>query len=212
MSQIKKAPQGSNELRIITTSLKVERRSDSNAPPKIVGHASVFDQWTTLYSGQYWVWREIVRPGAFRNALAENQDVVALFNHDYNLILGRSSAGTLLLKEDSVGLYCEIDPPDTQLGRDLAVSIERGDIPGMSFGFRVRPNGDATTIRIQGNQEIEERELLDLDLFDVSPVVSPAYPTTDVSMRSRIDLRDRPHFDQRRARAHVRLRLAEAAD
>jgi phage head maturation protease len=80
----------------------------------------------------------------------------------------------------------------------------------MSFAFRVRPNGDKTTITIEGDREVEERELLDLDLLDVSIVTNPAYPQTDVAVRSLADVRDRPRRDPWLDRARARLRLAEA--
>lgn len=192
------------ERRIIRGDLKIKRRAkgDGGARPRIVGHAARFDEWTTLYEGTYWVWREVVRPGAFANAIAEKQDVRCLLNHDPNFILGRTKAGTLRLKEDAVGLLSDADAPDTQTIRDLALSpIDRGDIDGMSFAFGVRradkvvtsteagitvidAGGERITIRREGDREIEERELLDLDLYDVSPVVYPAYEGTDVAMRS----------------------------
>lgn len=167
----------------VRSGLRVERRADGKAP-MIVGHASVFNEWTTLYRGKDYEVREIVRPGAFKNALAEGQDVRALFNHDANFILGRSTSGTLRMVEDSAGLLCEIDPPDTQAARDLLVSIERGDVSGMSFAFTIRAGGDRRISRTENDIEIYERELTDLDLYDVSPVVYPAYPGTDLGMRS----------------------------
>lgn len=198
------------EIRLVTSDLRVERRAGGDAPPKIVGHASVFNEWTTLYDGKYWRWREIVRPGAFRNALAEKQDVLACINHDRGLILGRSTSGTLSLVEDDVGLLATIDPPDTQAARDLAVLIERRDLTGMSFAFWVREGGAKTTIVIEGDKELEDRELFDLDLFDVSVVTDPAYPQTDVAVRSLAEQRDRPRRDPWLDRAWARLRLAEA--
>ncbi len=196
------------ELRFTSSGLRVERRADES--PKIVGHAAVFDQWTTLYRGRYWTLREIVRPGAFRNALLERQDVRALFNHDANCVLGRSASGTCRLAEDATGLAVEIDPPDTQVARDLLVSLARGDISGMSFAFRVRPNGDKTTTVAQDDMETDDRELLDLDLFDVSIVTVPAYPQTDVAIRSLAEARDRARRNPWLDRARVRLRLAES--
>lgn len=186
----------------------------------MTGHASVFDQWTTLYEGRYWTWREKVNPGAFANALKEGVDCRALFNHDANFVLGRTTSGTLSLEEDPTGLMIQCSLPDTQTVRDLVVSpIKRGDVSGMSFAFDVRKGdtqtrtenpdgsivyengGERVTIRREGDREIEERELLDLDIHDVSPVTYPAYPGTDVSARSRMvpDLerriaeRDVPH-------------------
>lgn len=224
------------ERRSRTERLTVERRAepDDAAPPaRIVGHAAVYDQWTTLYEGRYWVWREILRPGAFRRAIAEKQDVRSLFNHDENFVLGRSIAGTLELEEDETGLLTRTAVPDTQTIRDLVVApIERGDVSGMSFAFAVprggevvqteRPDGteiietpyERTTFRYEGDRLIEERELLDLDLYDVSPVTFPAYAGTDVAARSRPDVaeliaaKDRPH----RRRAPVRDELRRWLD
>lgn len=144
------------------------------AAPKIAGHAAVFNTLTDI--GGYF--REKVAPGAFRDAIARD-DVRALFNHNPDYVLGRNKAGTLRMSEDDVGLAVEIDPPDTQLARDLLVSMERGDISQMSFGFMVRKQmweEDANGVVTRTLQEVE--------LFDVSPVTYPAYPTTDVGVRS----------------------------
>jgi uncharacterized protein len=209
------------ERRYVEATLRIEveaeeRAEGDQAAPKIVGHASVFDEWTTLYEGRYWVWREIVRPGAFTRAIKKKQDVRALFNHDSNFVLGRTKSGTLSLEEDAKGLLSRITPPDTQAARDLLTSIKRGDVTGMSFAFTptrakkvkqteqngvitIENGGERITQRYEGDTLIEERELLDLDLYDVSPVTYPAYAGTDVDMRSRPDVRaliaerDRPH-------------------
>lgn len=201
----------SAERRIAVTGLRLERRAEGSAPV-IVGHAAVFDSWTVLWESRYWTWREVVRPGAFRDALAERQDVRALINHDANLVLGRSTSGTLELSEDSTGLAVLIHPPDVGYARDLATLLERGDVSGMSFGFRVRPNGERSTITSQGDRELEDRELLSLDLTDVSVVTYPAYDATDVSVRSRAEARDRERARPRHlaAQARARIRLAEA--
>ena len=91
----------------------------------------------------------------------------ALFNHDPNVILGRNRAGTLRLREDERGLGIEIDPPDTQAAKDLMVSIARGDVSQMSFGFSVAPGGQVWEKDAQG-----------------APVVFPAYPDTGVAVRA----------------------------
>jgi len=89
-------------------------------------------------SDQYKV-REIILPGAFDDVL--NDDVRALFNHDSSMILARSKngEGTLQIGVDETGLYYEFEPPDTQVGRDLMTSIQRGDVDQSSFGFMIAP-------------------------------------------------------------------------
>lgn len=154
--------------------LKLEARADKEqATRRIVGHASVFNRDADI--GGWFI--ESVAPGAFKRAIRED-DVRALFNHDSNIVLGRNKAGTLKLSEDDVGLAIDIDPPDTQWARDLMVSIERGDINQMSIGFRVlKQEWDETG-------DVAKRKLLEVELFDVSPVTFPAFVETDVGLRS----------------------------
>jgi uncharacterized protein len=139
----------------------------AEAAPRIAGHAALFDSVSEDLGG----FRERIRPGAFAASLVAD-DVRALFNHDPNVILGRNRAGTLRLTEDERGLGIEIDPPDTQAARDLMVSIARGDVSQMSFGFSVGPGGQTWEKNDQGVL----RTLTAVRLFDVSPVVFPAYP------------------------------------
>ena len=91
--------------------------------PRITGYAAVFNQRTQLWPGLY----EEVAPGAFQNAIGRD-DVRALINHDPNMLLGRTKAGTLTLTEDEHGLRYEIMPPDTSYAKDLQVSLKRKDI------------------------------------------------------------------------------------
>ena len=140
----------------------------------LVGHAAVFN--TVIDLGYF---REQILPGAFKKTLADNADVRALFNHDPNIILGRTKSGTLKLREDDTGLLSEISMPDTTHGHDLMASVKRGDIDQMSFAFQaVQEKWDET----DENNPI--RTITEARLFDVSPVTYPAYPTTDVSARS----------------------------
>lgn len=159
----------------VTGTLTVEERGEGKAP-MIRGHAAVFNQLSEDLGG----FREQIAPGAFAEAV-QKDDVRALLNHDANFVLGRSGAGTLRMKEDAHGLAVEIDPPDTQAARDLMVSLKRGDINQMSFGFSVRPNGQ-NWAKDDAGQYI--RTLTRVRLFDVSPVTFPAYPQTDVAVRS----------------------------
>lgn len=159
------------ERRIFTTEMRIERRAEGT--PVLVGHAAVFNA-TSLDLGGF---REIVAPGAFAATIVED-DIRALFNHDPSMILGRNRARTLRLQEDSRGLAFEVDLPDTQLARDLAVSIERGDISGNSFGFQTLED------RWERTDSGELRTLVRVRLADISPVTYPAYPQTDLAMRS----------------------------
>jgi HK97 family phage prohead protease len=147
---------------------------EADGKPVISGYAAVFDKLSEDMGG----WREKIAKGAFTKTLASDDDIRALIDHDSSLILGRKKANTLSLREDDKGLFVEIVPPDTTVGRDILVSIRRGDITGMSFGFN--------TISDSWNMEngVNIRTLTETKLFDVSPVTYPAYPDTSVAVRS----------------------------
>jgi len=144
----------------------------SKEKPVIAGHAAVFNQEADL--GWF---REKILPGAFAQTIVDD-DIRALFNHDPNFVLGRNLNGTLRLREDDRGLFIENDPPDTQWARDLLTSIERRDISQMSFGFEVLDQ------RWETKDGVEIRLIEKVKLWDVSPVAFPAYPQTDVDVRS----------------------------
>lgn len=156
-----------------------EMRAESGfGGARLVGYAAVFNSLTDerMFGGQF---REQIAPGAFARALKSGRDVVALFNHNADHVLGRLSNKTLKLREDARGLQIEVALPDTTLGRDLHRLVERGDIHQMSFTFRTRPGGE--TWAKQGKTAI--RTLTDVDLDDVSIVTVPAYPETSVAAR-----------------------------
>jgi hypothetical protein len=160
----------------VCDALKIEMRAKGGKDvPVIRGHAAVFNQLSEDLGG----FREQIAPGAFAEAIAAD-DVRALWNHNADYVLGRNRSGTLVLAEDVRGLAIEIDPPDTQWARDLLVSMERGDVNQMSFGFSLRPNGQDWA-KDDAGQVI--RTLKRVRLFDVSPVTYPAYPQTDVAVR-----------------------------
>lgn len=161
--------------------MTMERRALA-APPEVRaddgamvarGYAALFNSEADI--GGYF--REVIAPGAFTETL-KNDDIRALIDHDTGRVIGRSSAGTLRLKEDDKGLSVEIDLPDTTDGRDLAVQLERGDISGMSFGFIVRHDEwDETS-------DPPTRTIHAVDLLEVSAVAFPAYGDTEIALRS----------------------------
>lgn len=170
-------PQGAVELRSWGRS---ELRADGDAP-RIVGHGAVWDQETEIWPGM----REVVRRGAFAATLRDSSDIKGLFNHDSGIVLGSTRAKTLALAEDDNGLAYTIDAPQTQLVRDMVLEpMRRGDISGSSFSFRVRK--DQWTERSDGT---ELRELLEVELFEVSPVTFPAYPGAESQIRSLLGAR-----------------------
>jgi HK97 family phage prohead protease len=151
----------------------------SNEGRRITGHAAVFDQLSEDLGG----FREIVKRGAFSRCLKDGADVRCLFNHDSSQVLGRRKAGTLRIAEDSTGLGFDCDPPDTQAGHDVLQLVHRGDIDQCSFGFTVREQNWREEMGPGGMMETT-RELVDVDLFDISPVTYAAYPQTSVSARA----------------------------
>jgi Escherichia/Staphylococcus phage prohead protease len=148
-----------------------EIRADQH---RIVGHAIVFDTRSRDLGG----FVEVVRSSAVDRALAPTSDVVALYNHDLGAVLGRTPA-TLHLAKDARGLTFSLEPADTQTGRDTAELVRRGDLKGASFGFVTRKDSWSQ----DGGQMI--RELLDIDLAEISLTAFPAYPSTDVTLARR---------------------------
>lgn len=160
------------EVRVANAELRVMTEADK--PKKIAGYAARFNSMSENLGG----FRERIAPGAFAASLLD-ADVRALWNHDANIVLGRNKSGTLRLTEDDVGLYFDCDAPDTQLIRDMVVSpIERGDVSQCSFGFYTIED------RWENIDGEMIRTLLKCELLDVSPVTYPAYPETDVAVRS----------------------------
>lgn len=138
----------------------------------IGGYAAVFNSPTEI--GSYFT--EEIAPGAFNRAISENNDIRALFNHDWNNVLGRTKSGTLQLSEDERGLKFEVTLPNTSLGRDLKESMQRGDINECSFGFI------PTEEHWDYNVEPAKRMILEVDLFEISVVSIPAYEDTEASV------------------------------
>jgi HK97 family phage prohead protease len=160
---------------------KVERRYLSgvelraSAGDGIEGYAAIFNSPSEDLGG----FKETIRPGAFARAIRTGQDVRALFNHCPNLMLGRTRSGTLSLFEDGIGLRFDCKLPNTSAAQDLRALIARRDVTQCCFSFACQKDEWARTP--QGDRL---RILVDVDLFDVSPVTFPAYLGTSVDARS----------------------------
>ncbi|HXG70283.1 MAG TPA: HK97 family phage prohead protease [Gemmatimonadaceae bacterium] len=139
---------------------------------RITGHAIVFDSRSRDLGG----FVEVIRPQAVDRSLGG--DVVALYNHDAGAVLGRTPK-TLQLRKDDRGLAFDLQPPATQVGREAVELVGRGDIRGASFGFKtikdVWSRKDGVTIR----------ELLDIEIVEISLTAIPVYTETDVAIAQR---------------------------
>lgn len=163
----------------------IEFREADGGGATISGYAAVFNKETVI-GGSMWGFREQIAPHAFDDAITRD-DVRALFNHDPNMLLGRSVNGTLRLSVDKKGLKYEVDLPDTTVARDVRELIKRGDVSGSSFAFHVDEDGSEWDDSEMKKGKLPLRTITKAELFDVSPVTYPAYPQTSVSARSKAE-------------------------
>ena len=155
-----------NEMEKRFYGIKLEKRNDGDLTSQVVvGHAAVFEELSEDLGG----FKERIHKNAFDDVL--DNDVRAFFNHDPNHLLARVSSGTLKLSIDEKGLKYEFSVPDTSSGRDLLVSMERGDITQSSFAFTI----DDDSWNKENGRDIRTINKVKR-LYDVSPVSIPAYP------------------------------------
>ena len=153
------------EKRIFNIESRVEERE--NGKEVVIGHASVYDSRSNNLGGFY----EYIAKGAFTDELIEKSDVRALINHDPNLILARSTSGTLKLEADEKGLRYELSIPETSYAQDLSINLKNGNISQSSFAFTVA--SDEWSSDDEGN---DIRTITAIDrLYDISAVTYPAY-------------------------------------
>lgn len=170
------------EVRLVTLSGIEVRAPQGDGPIGFKGHAAVFD--TRVRIGGRWGWFEEIDPRAFDSALERPDDVRMLKNHNTDLVLARTAADNLRLDTDNIGLFVDADMTPTTYAKDLALSLNTGDVSQMSFGFRVLKD-EWSTINAGEDDEAELRVIQDVELWEVSPVTFPAYADTDASLRAR---------------------------
>jgi len=162
------------------TPRKVEiRQAGEDGPRKIEGYAAVYyrgeeEQEYRLFDDMV----ERIAPGAFDEAIGRD-DVRGLFNHDSNIVLARTSSGTMTLSSDDTGLRYsfDIDPEDPDHQR-VSRKIKRGDVDGSSFAFEV------TGEEFERREGVVYRTITGVKLYDVGPVTFPAYSASTSEMRS----------------------------
>ena len=158
---------------IRTSMSEFTARKDGDVP-HITGYFAVFNKVYEVFKGC----TESIAPGAFTDEL--HSDVRALINHDTTLVLGRTSAHTLELREDSHGLWGKItvNPKDSD-AMNLYERVKRGDVSQCSFGFNIV--SENTDIREDGSVHWT---ITEADLHEVSVCTFPAYEDTAVSARA----------------------------
>lgn len=159
------------QLRTVTT--QFETRDDGGGP-HISGYFAVFNSNYEIAPDM----SESIAPGAFSRALSG--DIRALINHDTTLVLGRTKAGTLELREDARGLWGDvsINPNDVD-AMNLYERVKRGDVDQCSFGFEIV--SEETDFRPDGSVHWT---ITEVNLFEVSACTFPAYEATSISART----------------------------
>lgn len=189
------------EFRCFAREVQLETREDGTS--SLVGYAAVFNS-DSVEMGWMEKWTESIVPGAFSRSLRENSDVRALLDHDTGQIIARAKNGTLTLSEDDIGLKVKIDPVPTDDGKKAIEWVRSGLVDAMSFGFETVHEKWS----IKGGKQ--HRELLDVNLYEVSLVAFPAYPATSIGVRSALSTWEHHEKEERNtkmAQAKRRLRL-----
>ena len=156
----------------------VATRSDENGDLFLEGMFVVYDTIYEVYPNA----TESIARGAFSESV--NGDVRALYNHNTDIVLGRTSAGTLELRDTDKGLWgrIKINPNDTDAMNAYA-RVQRGDLTGCSFGFDIPQDGEEVTRNEDGTVHFTIKKVD--PLWEVSPCVFPAYEATHISARGR---------------------------
>lgn len=164
----------------------IEHRVSLNEESRqIEGYALLFDQDSTLIGGSF---IERISKDAMEGVL-QRSDVLCMLNHDESrgvLARYRRGAGSLKLEVDERGLRYSFEAPKTALGDELIESVRRGDIDSSSFAFSTEKDSWG-----KRDDNVYVRTILQIGkIYDVSPVYTPAYNDTSVSLRSLGELKE----------------------
>lgn len=186
------------QIRSAPVSFKTRQDADG---PVIACYFAVFNTPTELWPGCI----EQIAPGAFASSLSG--DVRALVDHETRLVIGRTTVGTLTLREDDIGLYGEIkiNEHDSD-AMNLYARVQRGDVSQCSFGFDIvaedyiaSPDGQTCTWTI--------REVI---LYEVSIVTFPAYEATSATARASGDIASLKSIRQERRKKELLERIKKS--
>ena len=185
------------ETRVFESRLEY-RAGENGSGGKLSGLAVPFNVRSMLIDEDDTRFVEIIDPGAFEETINSNAEVMMLSSHEWDAPLARRSAGRLSLSVEADGIHFEATPPDTTRANDLTKDISAGNIRGMSFGF-VATEDKWTE---EGGELV--RRVLKGELYEISPVVCPAYPDTAIASRSLKEFQKR----ERKIKQHNALRAA----
>lgn len=176
---------------------------EENGKRYISGYFAVFNQETELWQGCF----EKIAVGAFDNSL-KNDDIRCLFNHNHDIVLGRTANKTLTLRTDAHGLYGEVEINDADSEAVNAYErVKRGDITGCSFGF----DTIAEEYENRGNDWVYTET--EVKLYEVSPCTFPAYPQTEVQARQKdFEQSKKRSIEQRKAELRKKLEAIKHAE
>lgn len=145
----------------------------------IRGYGIVFDKESVDLRSHGRTFREVIRPEAVSGV--DFSKVLSMHNHRSERLLGNSASGTMRTGVDSIGVWYEVDLPDSPTGEDVLVSVRRGDTPGSSFQFDIKADGEKWSVR-SGKAF---REVIAFNgVYEMGPVSEPAYPDTTIAARS----------------------------
>lgn len=173
-------PKMMKELRAIPINLETREAEESGT--RTLSGSIKFGQDSHVmrdYWGDSFV--EVIAEGAFTESL-KIRNVVGLWSHDTSKVLGNTKSGTLRINNMQSELSFELDIPDTTAGEDAWKSIKRGDVDGLSFGMKVTK--DKWSSEDREGTKIYKRTILEAELYEISPVAFPAYPSNEVTARS----------------------------
>jgi uncharacterized protein len=177
----KKEAKPTKEIRALPVALEI-RAKDENEDNRTISGAIKYNN-ESREMRDYWgdSFVEEIAEGAFAESLKQ-RGVVGLWSHDTSQVLGNTKSGTLRIDNTQTELRFELDIPDTSVGNDAWALIKRGDVDGVSFGMKVTKEKWSSEERDEG--KIYKRTILDAELYEISPVAFPAYPSNEVAVRS----------------------------
>lgn len=205
MIQVEKKKIDIKEIRALPITLQIREASEEDSGKRTISGAIKYNT-ESAEMRDYWgdTFVEEIAAGAFVDSL-KTRGVVGLWSHNTSQVLGNTKSGTLRLTDTESELRFELDIPDTSAGNDAWELIKRGDVDGVSFGFKCVSGKDKWSRIERGGKKIYKRSILEADLYEISPIAFPAYPANEVSTRSLEDFKE----EERRAEDKYKKRKLE---